>query len=203
MTNKISSWYEYLNNLAQKKGFKNHSEYVEKWAKEKGYKNSSEYKKEWQWNKGVRSPMSENDDCPQYLGIHMAERNIAKKILSAIYKDVEDMPYRHQGFDFICDKKFKIDIKSARLIDGQWQFQIRYNNIADYFMLIGFNNEKNGESELKCINIWWFKNDNIIRGKKFWRREGFYITNKPYYLSKINIYTIKNKLRFKIEDILI
>lgn len=68
--NKVSSWYEYLNNQAKNKGFKNHIEYVDNWAQNKGYKNSSEYKKEWQWNNGTRSPMSENEDCAQYLDIY-------------------------------------------------------------------------------------------------------------------------------------
>lgn len=110
------------------------------------------------------------------------------------------MPYRNHGFDFLCDKILKIDIKSARLINGQWQFQIRYNYIADYFMLIGFNDKNDEENGLRYINIWWFKNDDIIRGKKFWRREGFWITDKPYYLN--SIYTISKKdlsnLRLKI-----
>ncbi len=42
--------------------------------------------------------------------------------------------------------------------------------------------------------IWMYHKDDIMRGRKFWRREGFQITNKPKYLEKLKEYEIKDKL---------
>lgn len=90
--------------------------------------------------------MSENKECSQYLGIHVAER-----ILSKMFKDVEVMPTHNEGYDFICNKGKKIDVKAACLRkDGVWHFNIRRNTIADYFLCIAFDNRK----DLNPLHLW-------------------------------------------------
>lgn len=198
--------------LAQEKGYKSYKEYVDDLARKRGYENDAEYRREENWNRGYYTPMSENVECSSYIAVHIAERKIAKRILLMIFECIEDMPYGNRGFDFICknpklefiskdpifklsiNKCYKIDIKSSRLChNDQWIFQIKYNQIADYFLLIGFNNEYD-ESKLKPMHTWLFKKDELIRNRKFYIREGFGIVNKIRYLSELCIYELKDEL---------
>lgn len=108
-----------------------------------------------------RTPYYENKDCSQYLGIHIAER-----ILSKVFTDVERMPFNNSGYDFICNKGKKIDVKSSCLskIDEKfveihnprWSFTIRKNKAADFFLCIAFDNRE----DLNPRHVW------LIPGEK-------------------------------------
>ena len=67
---------------------------------------------------------------------------------------------------------------------------IRYNNIADYFILVGFDNRE----DLDILYIWMFHKDQIIRDNKFWKRDGFAITNNDKGLKKFKNYEIIDEL---------
>jgi hypothetical protein len=100
-----------------------------------------EYAREYRYNHGGKS-MSENNTCASFLGVHVAER-----VLFHVFENVEPMPLNHKGYDFICGKGFAIDVKSScRCIRANrrpgWQFHIRKNTIADYFLCLAFNNRK-------------------------------------------------------------
>ena len=103
------------------------------------------------WKGGDKSiPYYENKDCPNYLGRHIAER-----ILSYYFEGVKMMPYQNPGYDFICKNGYKIDVKSSCLhkSDGgnpHWSFDIIHNEIADYFLCLGFDDREN----LEPINLW-------------------------------------------------
>ena len=92
---------------------------------------------------GKNKSMSENKECASYLGIVVAE-----KLLSKVFKNVKQMPNNNIGFDFICSKDMKIDVKSSVLRfdkrfkkhKGNWSFRINKNTIADYFLCIAFDN---------------------------------------------------------------
>lgn len=91
-----------------------------------------------------------NKACASYLGCTVSEQ-----VLSHIFKNVKKMPYGNPGYDFICGKEFKIDVKSTcrRKHEGwsdQWGFGIRYNTTADYFLCIAFDNRK----DLNPEHIW-------------------------------------------------
>lgn len=93
--------------------------------------------------------MSENKECSQYLGIVVAE-----KVLSMVFKDVKRMPLHNHGYDFICGKGFKIDVKSSDVIRRtknaqQWQFDINNNSECDFFLCIAFDRD-----ELKPLKMW-------------------------------------------------
>lgn len=95
-------------------------------------------------------PMSENRDCALFLGVHVAER-----VLSKIFKDVQKMPMNHSGYDFICNRGKRIDVKSSTIhtVAKQsdcWIFRIERNRIADYFLLIAFDNR----DDLTPQHIW-------------------------------------------------
>ena len=97
--------------------------------------------------RGVRS-FKKNKDCAQYFGIHIAER-----VLSHVFKDVKRMPITNHGYDVICNKDKLIDIKSACLSRTQcprWQFNIRCNTTADYFLCLAFDNRE----DLNPLHAW-------------------------------------------------
>jgi hypothetical protein len=108
------------------------------------------------YKKGGR-PMSENKECASYLGCHVAER-----VLSKTFKDVEVMRHGNPGYDFICNKGKKIDVKAScirvnRNALEHWAFGINRNGIADYFLCIAFDNRKN----LNPLHMWLLPADKI------------------------------------------
>ena len=96
-------------------------------------------------------PMSENKDCTSYLGCHIAET-----VLASVFNDVTKMPYGHKGFDFICSRGKKIDVKSSCILNNDkrstdnWIFNIKRNEIPDYFLCLAFTNR----DDLKPLHMW-------------------------------------------------
>jgi len=136
-------------------------------------------------------------DCGIFLGCHVAER-----VLSYVFKDVKRMPYGNKGFDFICNKGFKIDSKASCLLKkrNNYSFAIRNNKIADYFLCIGFDNREN----LNPQHIWLIKGDEMIRRvkvkhSKLNELKGLSIKNNNYGLSKLSKYELTDKLKDTIK----
>ena len=98
---------------------------------------------------GKCRPQSEAKDCPNYLGICVAER-----VLSRYFDKVTKMPTNNPGYDMVCGKGFKIDVKSAcerkAKTSNGWQFSIARNKIADYFLCLAFDNR----SSLNPVHVW-------------------------------------------------
>lgn len=101
------------------------------------------------WFEKHGSGMRENRYCPAFLGIHVAEQ-----ILCKVFKDVEMMPTNNVGYDFVCNTGMKIDVKSSILHErsdyAAWEFNIRRNTIADYFLCIAFDNR----DDLTPLHLW-------------------------------------------------
>ena len=98
-------------------------------------------------------PFGETPNCSHFLGIHVAER-----VLSHVFKDVMRMPHNNPGYDFVCNKGKKIDVKSACMRGaGGWAFDIRRNTTADYFLCLAFDNRE----DLTPLHVW------LIPGSKF------------------------------------
>ena len=97
--------------------------------------------------------MKENKTCSQYLGIHVAER-----VLSRVFKDVTRMHLHNHGYDFICNHGKKIDVKSSCIVTHtvngteyqSWKFNIRHNQIADFFLCLAFDNR----ADLNPLHVW-------------------------------------------------
>lgn len=106
------------------------------------------YKK---WLRGTITDDGEkivNTECSTYLGVDVAEN-----VLSEVFNDVKTMPTGNPGYDFICNKGKKIDVKSACIRERSghsWNFAIKHNTLADYFLCIAFDNRKN----LNPLHIW-------------------------------------------------
>lgn len=164
-------------------------DYRNKLAQKLGYKDHAERCKEKNWDKGKYSPMSEREDCPQYFGIYIGENYVSK-----LFEDIKKMPYGNPGYDWICKKGYKIDHKSRCIYysngSPQWVYFIDYNNIADYFILSAWDNR----DSLNPLHVWMFHKDDIIRGRKFWKRITLAISNKPKYILEFKKYEIADKL---------
>ena len=127
---------------------------------------SNEYVRTRLYRLGLARPMAEVPQCASYLGIHVAERALSK-----FFDHIERMPLGNPGYDFRCGKGFKIDVKSGCLRphgrNARWQFSIRRNAVADYFLCIGFNNRVDLEPE----RVW------LIPGRMINTLTHLYITN--------------------------
>ena len=130
-----------------------HDERTKKYCQEHP-EEMTKYKKEWYENIGRERcgcySMYENKTCLQYLGIVIAEH-----LCRYLFKDVQVMPYGNPKFDFICNRGKKIDVKSACISlqynkYPRWAFTIDYNKIADYFILIAFDNR----TDLNPLYLW-------------------------------------------------
>lgn len=107
-----------------------------------------ESRNESRYRRGERRPLGTNRDCPSYLGIHIAER-----VLAGVFESVERMSMNNPGFDFICGRGYKIDVKSAtppKNKPGRWQFRIAKNRIAEYFLMLAFDNR----CDLNPMHVW-------------------------------------------------
>lgn len=103
------------------------------------YNKSTDYNPTKDW-------MKKNTSCSWYLGVYIAEG-----VLSKIFKNVERMPYNHKGYDFICNKGKKVDVKSScQRANGGWSFVTAKNKIADYFLCITYDNR----DDLNPQHLW-------------------------------------------------
>lgn len=128
---------------------------------------------------GLNKPMSMATDSPVYLGVYVAER-----ALSQFFDHIERMPYGNPGYDFICGKGQKIDVKSAciRLTHAKypiWEFHIRNNKIADYFLCLGFDDR----DSLTPQCVW------LIPGGLVNEKTSISISNSEYGLTKWKKYS--------------
>ena len=95
------------------------------------------------WNGGAAT----NPTCTAYLGIMVGETVLAK-----VFSNVHRMPYDNEGYDFICGKGYKIDVKSACLgyKMRHWRFNTKQNTIADHFLCLAFDNR----DDLNPVHLW-------------------------------------------------
>lgn len=119
-------------------------EYSRKW-RESNLGRYRELVRNYNYRSGRSTPLGENSDCSSYLGIYITER-----VLSKIFKNVERMPTNNPGYDFICNRGYKVDVKSATRMKNSpntWRFNIKKNTIADYFLCLAFDNRDDLEPE--------------------------------------------------------
>lgn len=132
-----------------------------------------------------------NKKCSIFLGCHVAER-----VLSHVFVDVHRMPSRNKGFDFICNKGYKVDVKASCLHNNNaYTFIMNYNKLTDYFLCIAFDNREN----LNPQHIWLIKSDDICimdKTKRMFKDIcAINIKNTPEGLSKYLKYELTDKLK--------
>ena len=104
--------------------------------------------------------MYKNKSCSQYLGIVAAER-----LVKHLFNDVEMMPPNFHGYDLICNRGKKIDVKASTThirknknsIVNRWQFSINCNKDCDYFLCMAFDNIK----ELNPLIAWMIPGNEV------------------------------------------
>jgi len=104
------------------------------------------------YKKNKKMVYTGNKTCSLFLGVYVAER-----VLSHIFKEVEAMPIGNIGYDFVCSKGLKIDVKSSCIrkrkretYSDYWLFHIRKNTIADHFLCVAFDNR----TDLTPLHMW-------------------------------------------------
>lgn len=115
-----------------------------------------------------------NPACTLYLGYYISE-----SVLSKTFKNIVRMPANHPGYDFECNRHYKIDVKSSTMLyqhgkTSYWAYIIKENKIPDYFLIIAWDTREN----LKPLHIWLIPS-NLINTKKI-----LYIGNTTKSLSK-------------------
>lgn len=110
-------------------------------------------------------PMEKNKTCPSFLGIHVTEKLLLKR-----FKNTKAMSNNNEGFDFVCNKNYKIDAKASVLrfeknlpdFNGCFEFNINKNQIADYFCCVAYDDREN----LNVINAWLIPKNAISKKGK-------------------------------------
>lgn len=167
------------------------TEYRDRCAQRTGFKNGAEKLKEWRHKSGRQLPKEFNEDCSSWFGEFISQNYVMET-----FEDPVPMPPNNPGFDWICKKGQKIDHKGACLSYSNksnwngWNFPIRWNNIADYFILSAWDNR----DSLTPLHVWIFHKNDIVRGRKFWEREGFTITNTPDKLKELEKFEVTDRL---------
>ena len=164
--------------------FRQHNYYIEHKSeiaeKTREYKEThrdriNECERERLYSLGLSHPMSENRECGVFLGVYIAE-----KVLSNVFKNVTRMSLCNPGYDFVCSNGYKIDVKSSCLLNHggtssiQWHFNINKNTIADYFLLIGFDNRE----DLNPMRVW------LVPGNVINTKIGIGVSNVPKSLNR-------------------
>ena len=147
-------------------------EYSHSWRKA----NPEKAKASWTRFKRKRGerPFNENKECPSFLGVHIAER-----VLIHVFKNVKRMPMNNPGYDVICNRDKLIDIKSACMRkNGNWEFAINHNTIADFFLCLAFDNRE----DLTPLHAW------LLPGSKVNLRTS--ISIRPSTLQKWDAYAL-------------
>lgn len=107
--------------------------------------------------KGKRKPMSLARYSGSYLGVYVAERALSK-----FFNNIEKMPYGNPGYDFVCSKGFKIDVKSSCLHHKKgerpfWAFRVDRNTVADYFLCLAFDDR----DKLEPQHVWLIPGNDV------------------------------------------
>ena len=129
--------------------------YTQEHKKEKAEYDKEHYERTGRQKQGKTS-MYENKMCAAYLGIVIGER-----LIRHLFKDVQIMPHGNPKFDFICNKGMKIDVKTSTTHFNKnkypfWSFTIDRNKVADFFILVAFDNR----TDLNPLHLW------MIPGRK-------------------------------------
>lgn len=108
-------------------------------------------------------PYSKNMSCPGYLGVHIAEDLVERHAVN-----MTRMKFGNEGFDFLYKCKYRVDVKSSVRIHGnragsdRWQFHIDRNPVADYFLLLAFDNKDDA-----CLEYVWVIPGSVLRNKRY------------------------------------
>lgn len=176
---------EYQDKCAQKLGFKSHKD------------RQREKIKKWRHETGRNLPLEYNEECSAHFG------EFTEKLMINRYPGAIKMPYGTNGFDYLWKdekgKEIKVDHKGRCLTyhsigNPICSFQIKYNDIADRFILSGWDNR---ESLNPLFLLEFEKNDLVRVGNgynapkvEFWKRGSFSVSYTSEELEEFREYWI-------------
>ena len=173
-------------------GCKTLKEYFDKCAQKSGFKDWTEKRREWRYATGMFLPREFNEDCSQWFG------DFTENLMIHRYPGATKMPLNNRGFDYLWHG-IKIDNKGRCIchVEGiypRFIFQIKWNNIADIFILSGWDNR---ESLNPLFALEFKKNDLIRKGicsgdhkVEFWKRDNFTMACNQKVLEQFKDYQI-------------
>ena len=115
---------------------KENKEHIKKQSKEYYEYGGGREKQGWK-------SMYKNKSSPQFIGIVVAER-----LIKHLFNDFEMMPPNFPGYDAVCNKGKKINIKASTAhmqqnknsVTNTWLFAVRKNKVPDFFLCMSFDN---------------------------------------------------------------
>lgn len=127
--------------------------------------------------RGLHQPMDRNKTCALWLGVHITETALSK-----FFDVFTKMPACNPGYDYICGKGFKIDVKSSCIRRNPykttayeyWKFHTDGNKMPDYFLCVGLDNRVN----ISILHVW------LIPQSVVDNKVSFTVTNSSKILRK-------------------
>ena len=118
--------------------------------------------------------MYKNKSSPQFIGIVVAER-----LIKHLFNDFEMMPPNFPGYDAVCNKGKKINIKASTAhmqqnknsVTSTWLFAIRKNKVPDFYLLMAFDDT----IDLNPLNVW------LVRGSEINNQTGVRISSSTIH----------------------
>lgn len=159
-----------LNKWAIRKGFDNYLDYMNCVAIRRGFTCYNEYMEVRKYYPGMPDPYKENRRIKQFIG-YVGENGILQ-----LFEGSKKMKRNNPGYDIICPRGYKLDVKTSVLSRfNTLLFKIDKNQIADYFILVAFDNV----IDLKPINVWVLKSDDTLRDRFIKNIDHISIFNDP------------------------
>lgn len=226
----FDSTKKYLDNLSQKRGFKNNADKNKTmrniWAQDAGYENDAERQRERDWNNGKSSPKTANVKCSSWLGKWIGEELLFKRFLREnVFEDVEWMKgERDKGIDFICknpmlefiekhsnfkleiDKKYNIQLRLGCLIYTRknpfWYFPVN-RGTSDNIIDYYMLCGLDNRDDFNILILLMIHRDEIIRKGKRICKEVFW-KRQSFTITNDPYYIAKSELnKFLLKDELV
>lgn len=116
---------------------------------------------------------------------------IGENYIMKVFEESVQLPHNNPGFDWVSKKGEKIYHKGTCLsYNRRWIFRVVFNTTADWFILSAWDSVKS----LKPSHVWIFHKDQMVRGKRFFRRKTFTVPNAPDILRELEKYEVTDRL---------
>ena len=168
-----------------------------KTAKNAGFLNWTEYRRRLKSYIKARGAYTE-DGNGKFYSVNIGRRFIVSILFpGCIINEKSIDRYSLDGYDWvtsdglkvkhvICHLKHSVDKEGFERDSFQWG--IYKNNVADIFVLTGW---ENGD-DLELIKGWIFDKEEVVNGRKFWDRESFLISTHDRSINKYSKYEVDN-----------
>ena len=166
-------------------------------AKNAGFLNWTYYRRRLKSYIHMRGAYTE-DGNGKFYSVNIGRRFIVSILFpGCIINEKSIDRYSLDGYDWvtsdglkvkhvICHLKHSVDKEGFERDSFQWG--IYKNNVADIFVLTGW---ENGD-DLELIKGWIFDKEEVVNGRKFWDRESFLISTHDRSINKYSKYEVDN-----------